>query len=289
MNVQDQSPSEVTLQSGIVLNHLRDGSGTTLIFVHGAMGDFRSWSPQWQLFTQYFACITYSRRYSYPNPNRMETRQHSALVDAEDLLGLMDVLSISSTILVGSSYGGFTALALAVLAPERVKAIVSVEAPMMRYAEISDEGAAIARAFRETTVLPAREAFERGDDLEGVQRLTGGIVGRNPNDIPSDVIKRRMQNVQAARSLSLSDDEFPLLDPTALSALPMPVLLMSGAETAPIHAAIFAGVSKAMPKARTCIVKGSGHSVSQQQPEVFNAEVLGFLSDNGLLPQQSSD
>lgn len=279
MGFLDLSPDPVELNNGIVLNHVRAGSGPVLILIHGAMGDWRSWAPQWEAFTQSFDCIAYSRRFSHPNPNEMNTRQHNALVDAEDLEGLMDALAIDEAILVGSSYGGFTALAMAVRAPERVRALVAVEAPMMKYALNSPDGAGVAEAFLDAAARPARRAFERGADLEGVQLLTGGIVGKDPSEIPARVLERRMQNVAAARSLALSDDEFPYIAPERLAALPMPVLLMSGAETAPVHAAIFAAVAAAMPQARTRVVEGSGHSVAQQQPETFNREVTGFLQE----------
>ncbi len=95
-----------------------------------------------------------------------------------------------------------------------------------------------------------------------------------------------MQNVDAARSLALSDDEFPMLDAKTIGNLPMPILLMSGANTAPVHAAIFSAVSAAMPRAHVRIVKDSGHSVSQQQPEAFNWEVFGFLEENNFLAKQ---
>lgn len=279
MRFLDLTPTPVTLASGIVLNHARAGAGPTVIFIHGAMGDWRAWAPQWDAFTAQFDCIAYSRRYSHPNPNPLTARAHNALIDAEDLEGLMDALGIAQAILVGSSYGGFTALAMAIRAPERVRAVVSVEAPMMRYAQMSAEGAAVAEAFLAASARPARDAFERGDDATGVMVLTGGIIGKKPEDIPAQILERRMQNARAARSLSLSDDEFPLLPPDALATLPMPVLLISGADTAPVHATIFRAVSAAMPAARTRIVEGSGHSVSQQQPEVFNAEVLAFLAE----------
>ncbi len=283
MSLSDLTPTPVTLPNDTVLNYVRAGTGPTVIFIHGAMGDWRSWSPQWDMFTACFDCISYSRRYSHPNPNRMEARNHNALVDAEDLEGLMDALAVDRGILIGSSYGGFTALAMAVRAPDRVSAVVAVEAPMMRYAYRSEDGTRIADAFRTNTVEPARKAFERGHDAEGARILTGGIVGRRPADVPAAVMERRMQNIEAARSLSLSNDEFPIIEPDCLCALPMPVLLISGAETAPVHAAIFKEVVKMMPNARTRIVQGSGHSVSQQQAETFNADVFDFLAESGLL------
>ncbi|GAB4576577.1 MAG: hypothetical protein Tsb0019_00680 [Roseibium sp.] len=282
MPLTDLTPEPVALPNGVVLNHVRQGSGPVLIFIHGAMGDWRSWEPQWEVFTASFDCIAYSRRYSFPNPNTMASPDHGAFVDAEDLVGLMDALEIGKAILVGSSYGAFTALALAVRAPERVAALAGVEPPMMRYAEMTTEGMRIAAAFREATVLPARAAFQRGDDEEGARILTSGIgAGRQRTDpMPAGLMQARLQNIPAARMLSLSSDEFPLIPPQSLAALPVPVLLMSGAETAPVHAAIFREVSRHLPSsARVRVVEGCGHSVSRQNPDAFNREVLAFLEE----------
>lgn len=285
MDIADIPPKPVELPTGATLNYIRDGAGDPLVFIHGAMGDYRSWRPQWPHFTARFDCISYSRRYSFPNPNELTTHDHNALVDAADLEALLDALSLDSAILVGSSYGGFTALAMAARAPERVKAVVSVEAPMMRYAALTEEGTLISEAFLENAARPARAAFIRGDDVEGVRLLTGGISGRAPEAIPAAVLDRRMTNVRAARSLALSDDEFPWIEPERLAALPMPILLMSGAETAPVHAAIFRNLCTAMPQAKVRIIPRSGHSVSQEQAEQFNSEVMAFLAENRLLAQ----
>lgn len=279
MALQDLTPTPVILPSGITLNYVREGVGLAVIFIHGAMGDWRACAPQWETFTARFDCISYSRRYSHPNPNPLNSRQHNALVDAEDLEALMDALGLKQAVLVGSSYGGFTALAMAVRAPHRVHAVVAIEAPMMRYALRSEAGAKVANAFLTASAYPAREAFERGDDAAGVALLTGGIVGKAPGEIPPSVMERRMLNAKAARSLALSDDEFPLLAPAALAALAMPVLLLSGAKTAPVHDAIFRAVADAMPQAHAKKVDGAGHSVSQQVPGTFNSLVLEFLKD----------
>ncbi|WP_300584850.1 alpha/beta hydrolase [Marivita sp.] len=283
MDIADIPPKPVELPTGATLNYIRDGAGDPLVFIHGAMGDYRSWRPQWTHFTTRFDCISYSRRYSFPNPNELTTHDHNALVDAADLEALLDALSLNSAILVGSSYGGFTALAMAARAPERVKAVVSVEAPMMRYAALTEEGTLISEAFLESAARPARAAFIRGDDVEGVRLLTGGISGRAPEAIPAALLDRRMTNVRAARSLALSDDEFPWIEPERLAALQMPILLMSGAETAPVHAAIFRNLCTAMPQAKVRIIPRSGHSVSQEQAEQFNSEVMAFLAENRLL------
>jgi pimeloyl-ACP methyl ester carboxylesterase len=279
LSLLSQALSTVTLENRITINYARHGQGTPLVFIHGAMGDWRSAAPQWDFFTKHFDCLTYSRRYSHPNANPLIDFNHSALIDADDLLQLLDYLKIQKAILVGSSYGGFTALALAVKAKDRVTAVVSVEAPMMKYAQNTHKNRKIIDDFRLRADEPARRAFENGDDEQGVRILTGGIIGKSPDEIPEDIVDRRMQNLNAAKSLSLSHDEFPLLASKELQALTMPILLIRGSQTEAIHKVIFNSVSAEMPHADKIVIEGSGHSVSQQAPEKFNETVLNFLHE----------
>ena len=48
------SPRAWALPNGVQLHTVREGRGTPLIFIHGAMGDWRSWDPQWPAFTARF-------------------------------------------------------------------------------------------------------------------------------------------------------------------------------------------------------------------------------------------
>jgi pimeloyl-ACP methyl ester carboxylesterase len=265
------------LPNGVELHYQRAGAGTPLVFIHGAMGDWRSWEAQWSAFTARYDCVTYSRRYSHPNRNDMPSPRHSALDEAEDLRLLLDALGWQRAILVGSSYGGFTALALAVAHPQRVQAVVAVEPPMMRYAELTEAGRQARAAFRRDTIEPANAAFRAGQDELAGRIMTGGINGAGAPAGSTEAMQRRLQNLRAMKMLALSEDEFPLLPPTALAALEMPVLLLSGEDTPAIHREIFASVAAHMPRAEARRVPGAGHGVSREQPQVFNERVLEFL------------
>ncbi len=266
-----------TLASGVVLHAVRQGQGTPLVLVHGAMGDWRSWGAQWPALVPHADCVSYSRRYSHPNPNRMPSPDHSALQEAEDLLGLLDAMGIARALLVGTSYGAFTALAAAVAAPERVLGVVAVEPPMMKYAERDPQGQAIAAAFRRETIEPANAAFRAGDDVLGAQRMTGGIQGSPAPQADHPAMQQRLQNLLAMKMLALSSDEFPWLAPERLAALPMPVLLLRGERTAPVHRAIFEALRPQVPTWQTQVVPDSGHGVPREQPEIFNRLVLDLL------------
>lgn len=275
---EDLPTTAWALPNGVQLHTVREGHGAPLIFIHGAMGDWRSWAAQWPAFTPQFDCISYSRRYSFPNHNTMPSPDHGALHEAQDLQLLMDAMGIERAVLVGSSYGAFTALALAVQSPERVDAIVAVEPPMMKYARRTHEGQTVAEAFRREVIEPANAAFRAGEDERAAQIMTGGINGGHSGVTNGTAMARRLQNLRAMKMLALSSDEFPWLSPAQLSGLPMPVLLLAGRQTQPVHRVIFENVCAAMPHAKHDWVDGAGHGVTREQPDIFNRLALTFLA-----------
>lgn len=276
----DQSATSLRtahLPNGISLAYEEAGQGPALVFIHGVMGDWRSWDPQWSHFVGQYRCVRYSRRYNYPNRNTQRSTDHSALQEAQDLRMLLDALDIERAILVGSSYGSFTALALAVQAPERCLALALSEPPMMRYAELSAAGRQAREDFYARVVEPANKAFRQGLDEEGARIMTQGINGAAAQPLSGAAMQRRLQNMQAMKILALSSDEFPWLAPQALAALPMPILLMAGRQTPPIHAEIFRNICTAMPQAEVQWIEAAGHGTSRDNPTIFNSVVNEFL------------
>lgn len=276
----DAPLQRLVLPSGVELHLAQGGAGAPLVFVHGVMGDWQSWAPQWPAFCARYRCTTYSRRYNHPNRNTMPSPAHSALVEAEDLRQLLDALGIERALLVASSYGAFIALALAVQQPARVAALVAVEPAMLCYAEFSASGQQALARFRQAVVEPANAAFRRGDDALGARLMTGGIHGAGAPALQGEALQRRLQNARAMRMLALSSNEFPLLPPAALAAIEAPVLLMSGLDTAAIHAEVFRNVCAAMPQAQRASIAGAGHAVARDQPERFNERALTFLHNS---------
>ena len=272
------------LPHGVQLAYEIRGRGPRLIFIHGVMGDWRSWDAQWDRFTERFCCVRYSRRYNHPNPNRMPSPDHSAVQEAKDLRLLMRHLGWEDAILVGSSYGSFIALVLAVEHPEMCTALALSEPPMMRYAQRSASGLAAEKQFREDVIAPANDAFRRGEDVLAAQIMTGGINGQHSSAMSAAGMERRLQNIRAMKMLALSTDEFPWITPAQLAALPMPVLLMAGRQTAPIHAEIYRNVCAALPQAETVWIDHAGHATSRDNPEAFNRMVLDFLNRHVTYP-----
>lgn len=276
----DMLPLQRTeLPGGLVFHHVEQGQGTPIVFVHGVLGDWRTWAPQWPAFVPHGRALSYSRRYSVPNGNRQASPDHSALVEAEDLAALLLRWQAAPAVLVASSYGAYTALALAAQWPERVRALVLLEPPMLYLADTTAEGRALRLTFDRDIRGPARAAFERGDDAQAVCLLTEGIVGRQAMAaMPTAALQRRLENALSIRMLTLSRDEFPPLDLAALARLEQPLMLMRGADTAPIHRVVFEALVRALPRAETAIVPAAGHGAARDNPGVFNALALDFLA-----------
>lgn len=271
----------VELEGGLEFHYAESGQGLPLVFVHGVLGDWRTWAPQWPVFTTSFRCISYSRRYSVPNRNRQPSPDHSARIEAEDLAALLMHWQATPAVLVGSSYGAYTALALAVAHPERVRALVLVEPPMLRWADFTPQGRTARQVFDETIRLPARQAFMEGRDEEAVRLLTGGIVGHpRAQALSPEAMHQRMENALSIRMLTLSSDEFPMITPEALAGVNCPTLLLAGEHTPAIHATVFESLCQAMPQAQHGRIAAAGHSVTRDNPEAFNRVALQFLRDH---------
>lgn len=278
-----QAPVATVLPGGLRFHHVEAGTGTPLVFLHGVLGDWRTWAPQWPDFVPRFRCISYSRRYSVPNGNRQPSPHHSALVEADDLEALLQAWQAAPAVLVGASYGAYAALALACRGPDLVRALVLVEPPLMALADTTAEGRAVREAFDREIRLPARDAFLRGDDERAVWLLTEGIVGRRTlAQMSPGAMARRLENAESLRQVTLSRDEFPALPLERLRAQALPTLLLSGQETPPIHDVVFRALAAALPHAESRKLPGAGHGVAREAPAAFNALALDFLARHGL-------
>lgn len=268
----------VVIPGDLEIHYAEAGDGPALVFVHGGMGDWSTWQPQWPAFTTRFRCITYSRRYSSPNRNPITTTSHSVRAEAGDLAALLDHWQALPVILVGTSYGAYTALQLALSAPSQILALALTEPPVLPFADRVAGGQEARLQFEGEVLGPAARAYAAGETERAVRVLTLGINGSGPGEASTSAGReRRLRNAEAMRALSLSSDPYPGLDEAALAALRAPTLLLTGEQTMPIHRATTAALSALMPRAQVCTVPRSGHGVHRDNPAAFNEIVLSFL------------
>ncbi len=100
----------------------RHGEGDPLLLVSGLGGRASFWANQVELFASHFQVITHDHRGTGGSTKSMMT--YSVAQMADDVLRLMDALTVSKAAMVGHSTGGAIAQHLALNHPDRLSCIV---------------------------------------------------------------------------------------------------------------------------------------------------------------------
>lgn len=101
------------------------GSGQPVILSHGFLMDREMFAPQVDALAPEFRVITWDERGF--GETEFDGQPFTYWDSARDCLSLLDHLSIDKAVLGGMSQGGFLSLRAALLAPERVQALVLID------------------------------------------------------------------------------------------------------------------------------------------------------------------
>jgi pimeloyl-ACP methyl ester carboxylesterase len=101
------------------------GDGAPVVLSHGFLMDREMFAPQVRALAPEFRVITWDERGF--GETEFDGQPFSYWDLARDCLGLLDHLSIGQAVLGGMSQGGFLSMRAALLAPERVRALVLID------------------------------------------------------------------------------------------------------------------------------------------------------------------
>jgi pimeloyl-ACP methyl ester carboxylesterase len=237
------------------------GAGTPVVFLHPASGSADSWQLQLPVFqASGYRTITYDLRgwaRSRPDPSVSDPGCMS-----DDLLALVDHLSLDTFVLIAAAYGGFGGVDFALRFPNRLQAFV-----------LSGSQGGIAdpsyTATRERVVsAPIRglpiELRELGPsyrtrDPEGVRRWLE--VGHAAGEPPSSARQRMHEQIQ-----------LPML-----ARLSVPTLMIAGGADLLAPAELMRHIAAYIPGHEFVTVGEAGHCIHWEQPDDWNRAVLDFL------------
>src|SRR5688572_29558993 len=100
------------------------GDGPAIVFSHGFLMDHEMFAPQVAVLAPEFRVITWDERGF--GETEFDGKPFTYWDSARDCLGLLDHLGIEQAVLAGMSQGGYLSLRAALLAPERVRALVLI-------------------------------------------------------------------------------------------------------------------------------------------------------------------
>jgi pimeloyl-ACP methyl ester carboxylesterase len=176
--------------------------------------------------------------------------------------------------LVGHSFGATVALRLALDHPDRVASLTLIE-PVLFAAARGQPGWQAHRA-----AMAGLGPLLAAGDAEGATRLFLSAWG---GGVPLDAMPATQRSYMSGRiwvvpasAPALEEDSADLLP--RLGQIACPVLLLEGAQSAPVIAEIQAALAAAIPQARRAVIAGAGHMAPITHPAEVAAEISQLLA-----------
>jgi len=266
--------------NGVELHYDDRGAGAPIVFVHGGLADYREWEPVAADLASRSRTVTYSRRYNFPNDNRLRDG-HSAAVEADDLAALIRALRLAPAHVVGVSYGAYTALLLGLRHRDLVQSLVLAEPPLVRWLPDLPGGKPVYDEFMSRLWTPAGRSFKAGDTAGALRVTLDYFVGPGAADsIPEAFRAQLMANIREWQALTTSPDAFPRVERSEVGRLDVPVLVLTGENTYPIAKLVDPELARLLPAGRREIIPGGTHDMCTEKPAACAAAIGGFLPAN---------
>lgn len=266
---------------GTQLEYFEAGEGEPVVFVHGTLGDFRSWGMQMDDFAKSFRAISYSRRYHYPNQCRGDESDYSPVAHADDLAAFIAALGLDSAHIVGSSYGAYVALFLAKRHPERVRSLVVGEPPDLPLLEQNPEGRKVRDEFLATVWNPAAETVEQGHTEEGIRLFIDGVVAEGAFDqFPSEVQALILDNACEFKAEPASPEFWTPFTCDDARSVKAPTLLLTGENSLPMLKFVVDELDSCLPNKQYETIPDATHEMAADNPSAYNKTVIAFIADH---------
>ncbi|HYD49280.1 MAG TPA: alpha/beta hydrolase [Terriglobales bacterium] len=257
-------PGTITELDGIALRVLQEGTGSDILMIHGSPGMLEDFDAQ----ARELRTTHRVTRYDRPGHGFSgDGGRYSLAHNARTALALIEKLGLERTVVVGHSYGGSTALALAQMKSPRVAAVVVVDSavyqrirpinPLYRLLRLPRFGLGLAR-------LVPRGRIE----ATVAQSLAGEFKASAPSpqftSLRTTVFSQPKVLHAVANEHWDSDGELARQSP-GYGEIEIPVYIAAQADD-PSRRATAEKLGKQIARAEVLLVPASGHYVQVEQP-----------------------
>ncbi|HOU14679.1 MAG TPA: alpha/beta hydrolase [Anaerolineae bacterium] len=256
--------------------------GPDVLLLHGFASNTYSWTWVTPALAEHARVIAFDRPAfgltERPLTWERDANPYTPEAQIACTIGLMDALGIERAVLIGNSAGGTVALATALAHPERVSALVLVDAAIYTG---GNRFGALRRLFdtpqmRRIGPLIARQIQNWGYDF-------GMSAWHDPAKMPPDYWENytrplRVENWDRALWELTRASRSP--DLTARFAeLALPILVITGDDDRIVPTAQSVRLAEELPGAQLAVIPNCGHVPQEECPDAWLEAVLPFVAD----------
>ncbi len=271
--------------NGVQLHYREAGQGEpVMILLHGFGASTFSWREVIEPLARYGRVIAYDRPAfgltERPMPGEWQGQNpYTPEAQVEQLAGLMDALGVERAILIGNSAGGTTALNFALAHPERVEALVLVDAavyegggspewtrPLFQLPQVNHLGPLLARSL----------AGQQGTQFiqtawHDPRRITPEIYAGYRLPLQAENWDRALWELtKASHRTHLAE---------RLAEIQAPTLVLTGDDDRIVPTANSLRLAGELPGAQLAVIENCGHLPQEECPQAFLDAVTAFIRD----------
>ena len=270
--------------NGLTVHYKELGQGSpTFILLHGFGASTFSWREVMQPLSQYGRVIAYDRPAfgltERPMPGEWSGESpYSPEAQTKLVIGLMDALGVESAILVGNSAGGTISASVALTHPQRVQALVLVDAaiyagggapawsrPLLGTPQMRHVGPLIARQIQ----AQGRTFLETA--WHDPSRITPEIFAGYEKSLQVENWDRALWELTAASHSSALENR--------LDELTLPVLVLAGDDDRIVPTEQSVRLADELPSAELVVLAGCGHLPQEECSQSFMDALIAFIGN----------
>ncbi len=249
------------------------GSGEPVLLIHGSiLAD--AWAPlvKEQALASKYRLINYHRR-GFAGSVR-HSGPFSLANQAEDARAVLKHFGIERAHVVGHSYGGCTAVQLALDAPEMVCSLSLLEPALMG---LIPSGPAFSEA-----IAPLAAAYSAGDQVAALDGFLQAVSGPDYRANTDKTLPPGWFDLALADFDTFFPVELPALGAWDFSRddakqINVPTLSVLGAESDPSFSEVVAVIQEMWPGTETYVLPGATHALQMMNPGDMATALAAFL------------
>ena len=250
------------------LNYQEKGNGYPVILIHGMFGSLSNLGNLARCLSNQFRVISVDLRNHGDSP-------HDSVFDmatmAEDILYLMDILSLPTAFIVGHSLGGKVGMQLALSHSDRVTKLVVADISPVTYQPRNDPALNGLIALSEASIQNRNQAEELLADFISDSQTRAFLLKNLKRNDDRFVLKLNMnaviENYGTALVAAPSGDRFD-----------NPCLFIKGETSAYIQEKHRPIIKDMFPNSQVNVISGAGHWLHAEKPKLFNNQVMEFFT-----------